>query len=281
MSLIEVNGGRVDVVEVGSGKPLLLLHSLLADRNVFDRIVPTLSQTRRVILPDLPGFGGSSPAGATAQEIADRIAGLFTVMDLGSETDVLGNGFGGFVASCLAIRHGARLDRLVLADTGVIFNEEGRASFHAMVARVREFGMAGIVDIAVRRLFPEAFIAANPDIAAERRAALLRMEPTIFAEVCSALADLDLTADIGQIRNPTLVLVGSQDAATPPPMARELVQMIPQAQFIELDGLGHAPMVQDPGGFLKAISAFLETEDVYAETLKRQSEEWPEANVGR
>ena len=262
MSLIEVNGGSIDVVEAGTGKPLLLLHSLLADRNVFDRIVPVLARTRRVILPDLPGFGGSSPAGATAGDIADRIAGLFDAMDLASDADVLGNGFGGFVASALAIRHGGRIDRLVLADTGVVFADQGKAAFRAMASRVRESGMEAVVDIAIKRLFPDDFIAANPAIAADRRSALLRMEPMTFAKVCEALADLDLRGEIGQIRNPTLVLVGSRDAATPPFMARELAKMIPQAQFIELEGLGHAPMVQDPGAFLKAISGFLGTEEL-------------------
>src|SRR5262245_20517220 len=113
MPVIEANGS-IDVIDRGAGKPLLLLHSLLADRAVFESIVPVLARTRRVLVPDLPGFGGSSPAGPTAQDMADRIAGLFDAMALGTDTDVLGNGFGGFVASTLAIRHGSRFDRLVL-----------------------------------------------------------------------------------------------------------------------------------------------------------------------
>jgi 3-oxoadipate enol-lactonase len=262
MPLIEVNGGHIDVAEAGDGKPLLLLHSLLADRNVFAPIVPALARTRRVILPDLPGFGGSSPAGFTATEIADRIAGLFDAMELTAGTDVLGNGFGGFVASALAIRHGERFNRLVLADTGVAFPEEGKASFRVMASRVREAGMAAIVDTALKRLFPEAFIAANPAIAAERRAALLKMDPEIFAKVCEALAELDLRDDIGKIGNPTLIVVGSVDAATPPPMSRQLAEMIPQAELVELEGLGHAPMAQDPAAFLKAISGFLGTDEL-------------------
>ena len=62
------------------GKPLVLLHSLLADRSIFDKIVPALAQQRRVIVPDLPGFGASSSAGATIEGIADRIAGLFDAL---------------------------------------------------------------------------------------------------------------------------------------------------------------------------------------------------------
>lgn len=115
----------------------MLLHSLLADRSVFDRAVPLLAPGRRVILPDLPGFGGSSSAGATIAGIADRTAELFDALDLDDDVDVLGNGFGGFVASTIAIRHGRRFDRLVLVGTGLGFSEQGRAAFHAMAARVR------------------------------------------------------------------------------------------------------------------------------------------------
>jgi 3-oxoadipate enol-lactonase len=257
MSQINVNGGTLDAVEQGTGKPLLLLHSLLADRSVFDRVVPALASGRRVVVPDLPGFGGSSSAGSAIEGFADRLAELFPALDLGPDTDVLGNGFGGFVASTLAIRHGHRFDRLVLADTGVEFSDAGKAGFHAMAGRVREHGMEGVVDIAMKRLFPDAFIEANPDVIGERRAALVKTDPVLFAQACEALAALDLKASIGSIRNRTLVLVGSLDAATPPPMSQELAKAIPGAELVELPGLGHAPMVQDPDGFVRAISGFL------------------------
>lgn len=257
MPTIRLPEGTIDVTETGTGRPLILLHSLLADRSIFDRVVPRLSETRRVICPDLPGFGGSSAAGASIAGIADRVALLFDALDLPQVTDVLGNGFGGFVASTLAIRHGRRFDRLVLADTGLGFDEPGRAAFHGMAGRVRAGGMEAVVDIAMRRLFPDDFIAQNPDILAERRAALVRTDPTLFALACEALAGLDLTNEIGGIRNPTLVLVGALDAATPPAMSTALAAAIPGSRLVELPGLGHAPMAQDPEAFLIAVSGFL------------------------
>ena len=257
MTSVRLRDGALDIIEAGAGKPIVLLHSLLADRAIFDKIVPILARQRRVIVPDLPGFGGSSSAGATIEGIADRIAGLFDALELGTTADVLGNGFGGFVASALAIRHGATFDRLILADTGVGFTPEGKQSFFAMAERVRQSGMEAIVDVALKRLFPEDFIAANPAIMAERRAALVKTNPEFFAEACHALAALDLTAHIGTIRNPTLVVVGELDAATPPEMARALAKALPGAALIEMPGCGHAPMAQAPEAFIKVISKFL------------------------
>jgi len=258
MTSVRLRDGALDIIEAGAGKPIVLLHSLLADRAIFDKIVPILARQRRVIVPDLPGFGGSSSAGATIEGIADRIAGLFDALELGTTADVLGNGFGGFVASALAIRHGATFDRLILADTGVGFTPEGKQSFFAMAERVRQSGMEAIVDVALKRLFPEDFIAANPTIMAERRAALVKTNPEFFAEACHALAALDLTAHIGTIRNPTLVVVGELDAATPPEMARALAKALPGAALIEMPGCGHAPMAQAPEAFIKVISKFLD-----------------------
>lgn len=260
MKSVRLHGddGVLDVGEEGAGKPIVLLHSLLADRAVFDEIVPLLAMERRVIVPDLPGFGGSSSAGATIEGIADRIASLFDALKLGTEADVLGNGFGGFIASMLAIRHGDKFDRLVLADTGLAFTPEGKQSFYAMADRVRQSGMEAIVDVAMKRLFPDDFIAAHPEIVAERRNALVKTNPGFFAEACHALAALDLAAQIGTIRNRTLVVVGELDTATPPEMSHVLARALPDAELLEIPGCGHAPMVQAPETFVRAISGFLD-----------------------
>jgi 3-oxoadipate enol-lactonase len=257
MAPISLRDGVLDIVESGAGKPILLLHSLLADRTIFDRIVPALARTRRVIVPDLPGFGGSSPAGSTIEGIADRISELFDALDLGRTADVLGNGFGGFVASTLAIRHGGKFDRLVLADTGISFSPEGKQSFYAMAERVRQAGMGAIIEVAMKRLFPEDYIAAHPGVVTERRNTLVKTNPGFFAEACLALAALDLTSSIATIRNPTLVVVGELDAATPPEMARALAKALPKADLIEIPGCGHAPMAQAPETFINTISDFL------------------------
>lgn len=258
MASISLRDGVLDIVESGTGKPVVLLHSLLADRTIFDRIVPALARTRRVIVPDLPGFGGSSSAGATIEGIADRISGLFDALNLGTTADVLGNGFGGFVASSMAIRHGGKFDRLLLADTGISFSPEGKQSFYAMAERVRGTGMGAIIEVAMKRLFPEDYIAAHPEIVTERRNALLKTNPEFFAEACVALAALDLSSGVATIRNPTLVVVGELDAATPPEMARALARALPKAELIEIPGCGHAPMAQMPEAFIKTISEFLE-----------------------
>src|SRR5260370_12513605 len=90
--------GTVTAAQFGNGQPLFLLHSLLSDRASFDAIVPRLSQSFRVIVPELPGFGQSRAVSGGFADVADRMAEAVTDAAGGDEAIVLGNGYGGVVA---------------------------------------------------------------------------------------------------------------------------------------------------------------------------------------
>lgn len=254
---IEVAGGRVDVQITGTGRPLVLLHSLLADRQSFARIVPALAENFSVIVPDLPGFGGSSAVTGGLDAIADQLATALRQLLGERQPIILGNGFGAFVALTLVLRHPNLAARLVVADGGAMFSEPGRAAFRAMAGAAATKGLAAVTDTAMRRLFAPEFQEANPDLMAERRAAFLLTDPAVFATACDALATLDLRDAVTQIKLPVLVLVGAQDEATPPPMSHELSALVPGAQLLILPGCAHVPQLQDPDAFLAALNPFL------------------------
>ena len=243
-----------DFEQVGAGGDLLLLHSLLTDRRSFAPVVPALSRDRRVSLLALPGFGRSSPAGPSIEDYADRVAEFARTV---GKPDVIGNGFGGFIALALAARHGEAIGRLVLADAGAAFPETGRAPFRAMAEAVEKSGMESIVLTAVRRIFPERYLAAHPEAIAERREVLMKADRAHFATACRALARVDLRPALPAIRNPTLVVVGALDAATPPELARELAANIPGAKLVMIPECGHCPPLERPEAFLAAVEPFL------------------------
>jgi 3-oxoadipate enol-lactonase len=249
---------RLDVEIVGEGRDLVLLHSLLSDRTSFEPLAARLAGQRRLILVNLPGFGGSPPAGPAISDYADRVAALFDELALPPEIDVLGNGLGGFVGLRLAIRHGRRFDRLVLVGSAITFPEAGRATFRVLADKVERDGMAAVTGVAMRRMFPERFIAANREVVARREAVFERINPAVFASACRALAALDLDADLAHVRNRTLIVVGELDEATPPPLARALTERLANAQHIEMSGLGHCPHIQDPDAFVATIAPFLD-----------------------
>jgi pimeloyl-ACP methyl ester carboxylesterase len=234
-----------------------MLHSLLADRSAFDRVVPALAKKHRVTLVNLPGYGASAPHGASVEDYADHIAALLRELKLPQQTDVLGNGLGGFIAIALACRHGASFDKLFIADSLATFPPAGKEPLRGMAARVKELGMSAVLDAAINRMFPPAFVAANAGLIAERKTLLAKADPACFSHACLALAKVDMTPLLAGIRNPTFVMVGALDGATPAPLARELAKGIPGAGFMEIPECGHCPQLEKPGVFIDAVEKFL------------------------
>jgi pimeloyl-ACP methyl ester carboxylesterase len=257
MALIEVPGGVVDVVTTGAGPDLVLLHSLLIDRSAFDLVEPRLARTRRVHRVALPGFDGSTPAAPSIEAYADRVAAALRALPLGAGAALLGNGLGGFVATALAARHGELIGRLLLVDTAAAFPEAGRAAFRGLAEQVQRGGMDAVAEVAARRIFHDAYLAAHPEAVAERRAVLRRFDPQAFVAACRALEALDLRSTLARIAVPTLVVVGEHDAATPVVLARELAAGITGARFVLLPGCGHCPMLEQPAELLAVVEPFL------------------------
>jgi pimeloyl-ACP methyl ester carboxylesterase len=240
----------------GDGPDLLLIHSLLTERSVFDLVLPRLAARHRVTRINLPGFGSSPPVVLhSVADHADHVARVMDELELAKDTTVFGNGFGAFVALELAIRHGERFGRLIVADTLAAFPEAARAPFRGMAERVAKDGMAAVLDTAIGRMFPPQFAKKHPDVIAARKAALAKVDPQCFARACLALASMDLSDKAKDIKNPTLVLCGALDLTTPPALARALAEKIAGARYEEIADSGHCPMLEQPDELIRRLTS--------------------------
>ncbi len=263
MPFIETQGASVEFEQAGAGPDLLLLHSLLTEMSVFDHLWPVLTQRYRVTRINLPGYGQSMPRVLTrVADYADHVNSVLDTLKLPPETHVFGNGFGAFVALVLALRHGKRFNRLLLADVVAAFPEPARAPFRMMSEKVTTIGMSAVLDAAIGRMFPPAFQTAHPDEVALRKAALSRADASSFSRACLALAALDTTAQLSTITNPTLVMCGALDLTTPPALAAALAQGIPGATYREIADCGHCPMVEQPAALAACIDSFLSRKEI-------------------
>jgi 3-oxoadipate enol-lactonase len=258
---VTLAGGKLTGARAGTGRDLLVIHSLLADRTAFDPVLPWLAERFRVTLVNLPGFAESAPVAAGIDNYADRIASLFDTDGLARDTIVLANGFGGTIAAAMAIRHGQKFGRLVLCDAAAGFPVDGRKAFHLMAEKVEAEGIASVATIAANRVFHKAYLDAHPKAIEARRAVLLGVAPEAFIAACRTLMETDLVPQLGAIANPTLVICGELDAATPPPLCRQMADHIAGARYVELPGCGHCPPLEQPEAFIEAIAAFVLSRD--------------------
>ena len=258
MATIRVNGVAVEYRQDGEGSDLLLLHSLLTEMSVFDRVVPLLARKHCVTRVNLPGFGASAPVALnTVAEYADHAARALDALSLPPSVDVFGNGFGAFVALELAIRHGARVGRLMVADTAPGFPEAAKAPFRRMAEKVCASGLDAVLDTAIGRMFPAVFQVAHPEVVMARKAALAPADAACFARACLALAALDLRPRLANIGNPTLVMCGALDQTTQPALAREVASAIPGAVYSDIEGSGHCPMLEQPEALVSKMESFI------------------------
>lgn len=258
MTTLKLGNLSVEYSQTGAGPDLLLVHSLLTEMTVFDRIVPALAASHRVTCVNLPGFGGSSPAVLhNLEDQADHLARVMAGLKLPASTAVFGNGFGAFVCLQLAIRHGRKFGKLLVADCVAAFPEPARVPFRGMAAKVAVTGMTEVLDTAIGRMFPAAFQAAHPQVIVERKAKLAAVDSSCFGRACLALASMDLTHELPTIRNHTLVLCGALDQTTPPALAEKVAQLIAGARYQEIPDSGHCPMLEQSEALVASMLAFL------------------------
>jgi len=258
MKTLTAGHGALTAVQTGKGRDLVLLHSLLADRYAFDNVLPALAERFRVTLFNLPGFHGSEPAISPLMDAyVARIEDGFVEWKIGRDAILLGNGFGGTVALAFALAHPEMIEKLVVSDAGAGFPDEGKKAFAVMADKVAEGGLGAVAEIAAKRVYSPAYLAANPGMIEDRKKVLMGINPKAFQQACKILQETDLVPSLHRLDVPTLVICGEFDQATPPALNKVVAENVPGAKYVELKGCGHCPPLEQPQQFLAAIKEFV------------------------
>ena len=250
--------GALTAVRMGQGRDLVLLHSLLADRHAFDPVLPIFAAKHRVTLINLPGFHGSQPTMLPLMDAyVAAIEDGFQEFHIAHDAILIGNGFGGTVALAFALAHPERISKLVLSDAAACFPDAGRKQFEVMATKVAEGGLGAIAEIAAKRVFSPAYLAAHPELIDERKRVLMGIDPKAFQAACKILQEADLEPLLHRLAVPTLVVCGEFDQATPPALNKAIADKVKGARYVELPGCGHCPPLEQPEKFLTAIKSFV------------------------
>jgi pimeloyl-ACP methyl ester carboxylesterase len=251
------DGVEIAWSSVGAGPALLLVHAFPLDRTMWNDTAEALAARHRVITFDVRGFGESQLAGAASLEtIADDAAAVLDAA--GAPMAAVGGlSMGGYVALAFARRHASRLAALVLADTRAAADPpDGKRARDEAIARMRSDGVEAFVAPQPARLLSPG---ASPALRDRALAIMRRQSADGIANALAAMRDRpDRTDELAGLSCPTLVLVGSADALTPPAEARSLAARIRGARLHELDGAGHLSNLEAPAAFHAALAGFLD-----------------------
>ncbi len=227
---------RVSYIDQGQGDPVILLHGWGAPAALYRLIIDHLSQTHRVIAPDLPGFGGSDEPTTPwcVDDYVDFVLALAAHLNVDRAT-LIGHSFGGRVIIKLLNRTACPLtaDRVVLIDAAGI-RPKRTLAYHI---KVRSYKLAKwfLSTKLVQTLYPDALADLQRNAgSSDYRNASLALRQTMVRCI-----NEDLTPLLGGVYPPTLLIWGELDTDTPLSDGKLMEQRIPDAGLVVLAGAGH------------------------------------------
>jgi 3-oxoadipate enol-lactonase len=262
MSTKRVSIGDVDlnVVDQGSGAPLLLVHGFPLDHTMWRGQIDALSDVCRVIAPDQRGFGQSGAADKMSMEsMADDLASLLDALGVAQPIVYCGLSMGGYIAWQFVKRHGDRLAKLILCDTRAAADtEEARKNRFATAEKVLAEGSHVVAEAMLPKLFADSTVAEQPTVVEQTRQVIEATAPaTVAAALHAMAARIDATPMLPDVKLPTLVLCGEHDALTPATEMHQVAGAMPAAQYVEIAGAGHMAPLEKPEPINAAIRQFL------------------------
>jgi pimeloyl-ACP methyl ester carboxylesterase len=265
MKSARISTTELAYVDVGHGRPILLVHGFPLDHSMWAAQIAALSDNYRVIAPDLRGFGRSPlgavdpVAGISMEQYADELVELLDALAIREPIVLAGFSMGGYIVWQFVRKHGDRLRALIQCDTrAAADDDEARAGRHKMAEKVAEWGSGRVAEMMGPKLFAPSTFEAKPELVAEVRRVVEQTAPAAIAAAQRGMAARpDVNALLPTIHVPTLVLVGEQDAISTRDEMASIAAAIPNAQFIEIPEAGHMTTMENAAAVNDAMQTFL------------------------
>ncbi|SRR5581483_654644 len=254
MEKVKIAGINIAYVRRGTGNPLVLIHGYPLDHTIWDEIAPLLEADFDLIIPDLRGFGQSdlTEADDSIVDYASDIADLLSHLRI-KRAILAGHSMGGYVALAFAREYPDRVSGLALVSSQTIADTpEKRDGRYETAKQVIGHG----VHVVTEAMTPK--LSSNPRIQEFVRGLISKQRPLGICTALTAMAERPDSTDLLQtFKFPVVIVHGDADALIPVERAREMKLSVPQAHFVELLGLGHLPMMENPQEVAEALKFFV------------------------
>ncbi len=247
----------------GSGYPLILIRGLASNADHWYCQVPAFSSHYSVVVFDNRGIGRSDIPDSpfTISTMAEDTVDLMDFLGF-RMAHILGISMGGMIAQEIALKHGQRVNGLILSCTHC----GGKHAVQPDPAVIRNLsgslfgGTEEAVQKGLRCLFSESSIQQKPSVIQRYGEVSKRFPPAgqVLIHQLQAIQGHDTWADLANIQNPTLVLAGKEDVLVPPENSKILAERIPEARLHLIEGGGHQFLIEQPDAFNSAVLEFLQ-----------------------
>jgi pimeloyl-ACP methyl ester carboxylesterase len=266
---VEIEGARVNYVEVGEGPAIVFVHGLAGCWQNWLENIPHFARSHRVLALDLPGFGTSPvpPWEISIPRYAELLNGFCRLLDVHSCV-LVGNSMGGFISAEVSISEPDWVQKVVLVSAAGITHARMRKEPAEMAARMA----AASAPLAFR--FRESSLR-RPRL---RRAAFSgvfhaphRLRPELlweqhngasnapgFLPAVRALTGYDFTAELERVRDPTLIVWGRNDRIVSARDAHGYARHLANSRVVIFDRCGHCPQLERPVRFNRLVEQFLQ-----------------------
>ena len=253
-------GFKIHYVEQGEGPAVVFVHGLVLDHTMFEAQFEDLPERYRCIALDLRGHGRSdSPDGPwSMQDSVDDVIAFVDGVNA-APCHLVGMSWGGMIALRIGVQRPELVRSLVLIDTAAgATRGDQRQQQDWFMDKLLEDGLSDeIIAASVPVMFGERYQADQADGVAVYMDRLRTMDPNGAIEGMRAVMERDSVLDrLPDIRVPTLVIHGEQDASTPMSEAEAIAGGIPGAELIRIPDAGHATPLEAPDAINIALAEF-------------------------
>jgi pimeloyl-ACP methyl ester carboxylesterase len=235
-------------IDEGEGEVLLLLHGLMGGLSNWEVVIEEFSKKYRVILPMLPVY--DLPVLTTGVKTLAKHVHKFIKYKKLNNVVLLGNSLGGHVALIYVLAHPELVKAMVLTGSSGLYENAFGGSFprrenYQFVKEKTEYTFYD-PNVATTELIDEVYKLVND------RHSVIRL----LAMAKSAIRH-NMKKDLRKIHIPVSLIWGRNDKITPPEVAEEFNQLLPDSELHWIDKCGHAPMMEHPQEFNRLLKGFL------------------------
>jgi pimeloyl-ACP methyl ester carboxylesterase len=258
---IKLRDTNLFVEQVGSGRPLLLIHGFPFNHGIWGPQIETLSNHANVIAPDLRGHGQSPPtAGPYSMELlADDCAGVLDGLGVDQPVIVCGLSMGGYVSFEFYRRHPKLVAGMILAATRADADSEETKAKRDNAALLTEMhGTGSVIDSMLPIVMAPQTYQDKPELVAQVAGIMANTSPSgMISALMGMKSRSNSIPTLGQIKVPTLILHGADDQIIPVSESETMHAGLPGSHLEIIPDAGHLPNLEQIQLFNQAVEKFL------------------------